>query len=55
MSCSANAIRSAGAREQKFTGAAAGLLNGNLVARELGLADKAEVTGEGAAPSKWRT
>lgn len=33
--------------EQKFSGAAAGLLNGSLIARELGLADntKQEITG----------
>lgn len=30
---------------QKFTGAAADLLNGNIIARELGLADKSEVSG----------
>lgn len=31
---------------QKFTGAAAGLLNHAIIARELGLADKVEQTGE---------
>lgn len=31
--------------EQKFTGAAAGLLNASIVARELGLADKKHHTG----------
>jgi hypothetical protein len=31
---------------QKFTGAAANLLNANLVARELGLADKTELQGK---------
>lgn len=30
---------------QKFAGAAAGLLNANIIARELGLADKSEHTG----------
>lgn len=36
--------------EYKFAGAAAGLLNPNLIARELGLTDKTEVTGkEGGA------
>ena len=30
-------------REQKFTGAAAGLLKENIIAREMGLADKKEV------------
>jgi hypothetical protein len=29
---------------QKFTAAAAGLLNANIIARELGLADKQDVT-----------
>jgi hypothetical protein len=32
-------------REQKFTGAAADLLNANIIARDLGLADKSEHTG----------
>lgn len=32
--------------QQKFTAASVGLLNGNLIARELGLADKSEVTGK---------
>lgn len=32
-------------RDQKFTGAAAGLLNPNIIARDLGLADKQEHTG----------
>ena len=31
--------------EQKFTGAAADLLNPNIIARDLGLADKKEVSG----------
>lgn len=31
--------------EQKFTGAAADLLNANIIARDLGLADKKEMTG----------
>lgn len=31
--------------KQKFEGASADLLNGNIIARELGLADKKEVTG----------
>ena len=30
-------------RDQKFTGAAADLLNSNIIARDLGLADKSEV------------
>ena len=33
-------------RDQKFTGASAGLLNPNIIARDLGLADKSEVTGK---------
>lgn len=35
---------------QKFAGAAADLLNANIIARDLGLADKAEVTGKDGAP-----
>lgn len=31
--------------EQKFTGAAADLLNPNIIARDLGLADKKELSG----------
>lgn len=37
-------------RTQKFTGAAADLLNPNIIARDLGLADKAEVTGKDGGP-----
>lgn len=37
-------------REQKFTGAAAELLNPNIIARELGLADKSELTGNSGGP-----
>jgi len=33
-------------RDQKFTGAAAGLLNPNIIARDLGLAEKQEHTGK---------
>lgn len=33
-------------RAQKFEGASADLLNANIIARDLGLADKKEVTGE---------
>lgn len=33
-------------RTQKFTGAAADLLNSNIIARDLGLADKSELTGK---------
>lgn len=32
-------------KEQKFTGAAAGFLNANIISRELGLADKQEHSG----------
>lgn len=35
---------------QKFEGAAAGLLNSGLIARDLGLADKAEITGANGGP-----
>lgn len=34
----------------KFTGAAAGFLNPNIIARDLGLADRSEITGKGGAP-----
>lgn len=37
-------------REQKFTGAAADLLNAGIIARDLGLADKKELTGAGGGP-----
>ncbi|MBT1155745.1 DNA-packaging protein [Aminobacter anthyllidis] len=37
-------------RTQKFEGAAADLLNPNIIARELGLADKSELTGKDGAP-----
>lgn len=33
---------------QKFEGAAAGLLNANLISRDLGLVDKADLTSKGA-------
>ncbi len=33
--------------EQKFTGAAAGLLSSNIIARDLGLADKQEIVANG--------
>jgi hypothetical protein len=35
---------------QKFAGAAADLLNANIIARDLGLADKNEITGTGGGP-----
>jgi hypothetical protein len=37
-------------RDQKFSGAAADLLNANIIARDLGLADKSEITGKDGAP-----
>lgn len=37
-------------RDQKFSGAAADLLNANIIARDLGLADKAELTGRDGGP-----
>lgn len=37
-------------RNQKFTGAAADLLNANIIARDLGLADKSEFTGRDGGP-----
>lgn len=37
-------------RQQKFVGAAADLLNPNIIARDLGLSDKKEFTGEGGGP-----
>jgi hypothetical protein len=37
-------------REQKFAGAAADLLNPAIIARDLGLADKSEITGKDGAP-----
>ena len=37
-------------RTQKFTGAAADLLNPNIIARDLGLADKAELSGKDGGP-----
>lgn len=37
-------------RTQKFEGASAGLLNANIIARDLGLADKSELTGRDGGP-----
>lgn len=37
-------------RSQKFAGAAADLLNPNIIARDLGLSEKAEVTGKDGEP-----
>jgi hypothetical protein len=36
--------------QQKFSGAAADLLNANIIARDLGLADKSELTGKDGGP-----
>lgn len=35
---------------QKFSGAASGFLNPNIIARDLGLSDKSELTGRNGAP-----
>jgi len=37
-------------KDQKFSGASAGLLNANIIARDLGLKDRSELTGEGGEP-----
>ncbi len=37
-------------KAQKFEGAAAGLLNASIIARDLGLSDKNELTGKGGDP-----
>jgi hypothetical protein len=37
-------------RDQKFTGAAADLLNASIIARDLGLADRTELTGAAGGP-----
>lgn len=37
-------------RDQKFTGAAAGLLNAAIIARDLGLADRQELSGPDGKP-----
>lgn len=39
-------------RQQKFEGAAAELLNPNIIARDLGLAEKSELTGKDGGPIK---
>jgi hypothetical protein len=41
-------------RDQKFAGAAADLLNANIIARDLGLADKSELTGADGGPVAHR-
>lgn len=42
-------------RTQKFEGASAGLLNANIIARDLGLADKSELTGRDNGPIEVAT
>jgi hypothetical protein len=42
-------------RQQKFEGAAAELLNANIIARDLGLADKSELTGRNGGPVEMKT
>lgn len=42
-------------RTQKFAGAAADLLNANIIARDLGLAEKQEHTGKDGGPIKTET
>lgn len=37
-------------RNQKLTGAAADMLNANIIAREIGLSDKQEITGRDGGP-----
>ena len=39
--------------EQKFSGAAIGLFNANIISRELGLADKQEVKMENGSVTPW--
>lgn len=41
-------------RSQKFAGAAADLLNANIIARDLGLADKSEMSGPDGGPVQHR-
>lgn len=42
-------------RDQKFSGAAADLLNANIIARDLGLADKSELTGKDGGAIEMNT
>lgn len=42
-------------RTQKFIGASAGLLQPNIIARDLGLADKKELTGKDGGPIEQAT
>lgn len=41
-------------REQKFTGAAADLLNATVISRDLGLADRSEISGPNGGPIQTR-
>lgn len=40
-------------KTQKFEGASAGFLNANIIARDLGLADKSELTGKDGGPVQF--
>ena len=42
-------------RDQKFSGASAGLLNPHIIARDLGLADKKELSGPDGGPIQTKT
>ena len=42
-------------RTQKFTGAAAYMLNANIIARDLGLANKEELSGPNGKPITTKT
>lgn len=42
-------------RSQKFAGAAADLLNANIIARDLGLADRSELSGPNGGPIETET
>jgi hypothetical protein len=42
-------------RTQKFEGASAGLLNANIIARDLGLSEKSELGGMGGGPVVFQT
>ena len=42
-------------RTQKFEGASAGLLNASIIARDLGLSDKSELSGAGGGPLVFKT
>jgi len=42
-------------RTQKFEGASAGLLNASIIARDLGLSEKSELSGAGGGPLVFKT